>query len=103
MTMSAITLMLFCVRVVDESQQLLPGAEPGGDAALLIELAEVVIIVGVVAHRRPDRLAALWTGGSHKAVKPVFGQRRESARGWCSTIGIPCYLHADNPSKRLAA
>src|SRR3990172_883331 len=44
------------VRRFDETQQFSPGPEPGWDTSLLVELAEVIIIVRVIAHRRPTQI-----------------------------------------------
>ena len=41
------------VRRFDEVQQLLLGSEPGRNGTLLVELAQIIVIVRVIAHRRP--------------------------------------------------
>src|SRR5580704_9941797 len=67
------------VRGIDQRRQLSLIAEPGFGAALLIEVAEIVVIVRVIAHRGPAEIRSL-----------VRGRQPESSKSGLLELGNFC-------------
>jgi len=72
-----IHLQLVVVRGLDQLQQRCLAAEPGGGIAFLVELAEIEIVVGIVAHGVP--LGRLRTRRQPQRRKAIVSDSRQLA------------------------
>ena len=89
------------VRILDERQQIGLVPEPGWDRAFLVELTQVVIIVGIVAHRGAHQVRGLVDRRQPERAEPGLCQRRDLLTDRVPPLEFPALSARTVPVKSL--